>query len=285
MKDIRFLRPVLERLYKTYDFKGRVDSDPIRFPRFFDDPRDSELAGFISSAFAYGSVKAFLPFLDRLIGKMGASPYEYLANAKPKALIKDFEGLSYRFQAGRDIAAFVYIIGEAIRRHGSIYNLFMKYYGPDALNTGSAISGIVKAMLNTNYSSIYLRDVKPKAVTFLLPSPDTGSACKRLNLFLRWMVRDKDIDLGIWKGIPKNKLVIPLDTHIKRVSVCLGLTKRKTADWKMALEITENLKLLDPVDPLKYDFALCHRGISGVCRAQGCAACALKKSSLKAVKA
>jgi uncharacterized protein (TIGR02757 family) len=106
-------------------------------------------------------------------------------------------------------------------------------------------------------------------------SPDKGSACKRMNLYLRWMVRDRDIDFGIWKGIPKDRLIIPLDTHIARIGKCLGLTVRSTADWKMAQEITRSLKRLDPVDPLKYDFALCHQGIAGVCSTQKCADCRL----------
>jgi uncharacterized protein (TIGR02757 family) len=100
-----------------------------------------------------------------------------------------------------------------------------------------------------------------------------------MNLFLRWMIRDKDIDFGIWKGIPKNKLIIPLDTHIARISRCLGLTKRASQDWKMAEEITGALKTLDPEDPLKYDFALCHQGISGVCSARHCDDCGLAEQS------
>jgi uncharacterized protein (TIGR02757 family) len=90
-------------------------------------------------------------------------------------------------------------------------------------------------------------------------------------------VRDRDIDFGIWKGIPKNKLIIPLDTHIARISRCLGFTARKSQDWKTALEITSSLRKLDPEDPLKYDFALCHHGISGMCRGmrekEGCRGC------------
>ena len=97
------------------------------------------------------------------------------------------------------------------------------------------------------------------------PSPSKGSACKRMNLFLRWMIRKRDIDFGIWKGIPENKLIIPLDTHIAKISRCLGFTKRRSQDWKMAVEITDALKKLDPDDPLKYDFAMCHYGISGLC--------------------
>jgi len=126
---------------------------------------------------------------------------------------------------------------------------------------------------------VYGRNIHPSGMTQFFPSPAKGSACKRINLFLRWMVRDKDIDFGLWRSIPANRLVIPLDIHIARISRCLGFTKRASADWKAAIEITEALKKLDPADPLKYDFALCHHGISGVCRGRnnpGCRDCALK---------
>jgi len=112
---------------------------------------------------------------------------------------------------------------------------------------------------------IYGKDIHPHGMMHFFPTPAKGSACKRMNLFLRWMVRDRDIDFGIWKGIPKNKLVIPLDTHIARISRCLGFTMRRSADWKAAVEITNALKQFDPDDPVKYDFALCHHGIAGMC--------------------
>jgi uncharacterized protein (TIGR02757 family) len=124
----------------------------------------------------------------------------------------------------------------------------------------------MEAMRAINTAAVYGRNIKPAGLLQFFPSPAQGSACKRVNLFLRWMIRDRDIDLGIWRDIPKNKLVIPLDTHIARISRCLGFTSRNSQDWKMALEITGALKRFDPEDPLKYDFALCHHGISGVCK-------------------
>ncbi|MDP2277151.1 MAG: TIGR02757 family protein [Nitrospirota bacterium] len=114
-------------------------------------------------------------------------------------------------------------------------------------------------------NGVYGKNLKPDGLLQFFPSPSKGSACKRMNLFLRWMIRQRDIDFGIWKGIPENKLVIPLDTHIAKISKCLGFTKRKSQDWKMAVEITDALKKLDSDDPLKYDFAMCHYGISGLC--------------------
>jgi uncharacterized protein (TIGR02757 family) len=115
---------------------------------------------------------------------------------------------------------------------------------------------------------VYGKNVRPPGLSQFCPLPSKGSACKRFNLFLRWMIRDRDIDLGIWKGVPKNKLIIPLDTHIARISRCLGLTKRRSQDWRTAVEVTGALRRFDPEDPLKYDFALCHHGISGLCRGE-----------------
>jgi len=144
---------------------------------------------------------------------------------------------------------------------------------------GHALTGFVKHFLSIDTSPVYGRNIRPSGLKQLFPSPENGSACKRMNLFLRWMVRTKDIDLGVWNKIHPSKLIIPLDTHIARISRCLGLTKRKAPDWKTAKEITESLKKLDPDDPLKYDFALCHQGISGLCKGERskdtCASCAI----------
>ncbi|MDR7513161.1 MAG: DUF2400 family protein, partial [Armatimonadota bacterium] len=103
-------------------------------------------------------------------------------------------------------------------------------------------------------------------VQFFFPRPSSGSGCKRINLFLRWMVRRDAVDLGVWRAIPPSKLVIPLDTHVIRVGQCLGLTRYRTPGWRMAAEITRSLRQCDPADPVKYDFALCRLGMSGECR-------------------
>jgi uncharacterized protein (TIGR02757 family) len=155
------------------------------------------------------------------------------------------------------------MLHKALIRHASLENLFRKFHRPHSLTIEEGLAGFVPLLKKhlTNYG----KDIKPAGLRQLFPSPLDGSACKRANLFLRWMVRDRDIDFGIWKGIPKSRLIIPLDTHIARISGCLGLTKRKSRDWKTAVEITESLKRMDPEDPLKYDFALCHHGISGMC--------------------
>src|SRR3989338_3787467 len=177
------LKETLERFYREYDLKSRIEHDPIEFPHRYDKPEEIEIAGMIASSLAYGNVTLFKPVINKILSVPVDSLREFM-----------------------------------------------------------------------------------KGVKLFFPSPEDGSACKRLNLYLRWMVRSDDgVDFGILDKIPPSKLIIPLDTHIARICIYLGLTRLKSAGWKMAEEITDNLKLLDPDDPVKYDFALCHLGISGEC--------------------
>ncbi len=174
------------------------------------------------------------------------------------------------------------MLSRTLKKWGSLKNLFYHYYRSEHEDTGSALDNFADFFLSIDTSSIYGLNIKPRSLTQFFASPKKDSACKRMNLFLRWMVRNKDIDLGVWNKIPPSKLIIPLDTHIAKISQCLGLTKRVSLDWKTAKEITESLKKLDPEDPLKYDFALCHQGISGLCRGEKfkdiCSACAIYSS-------
>lgn len=275
------LKNILDKFYRDYDFKGRLGHDPIEFPHRYGNPRDVEVSAFIASSLAYGKVELFKPIIEKILSEMGASPYDFLLEYSIKRHRRLFEGIKYRFNENEDLMALLFILHETLAVNKSLENVFMKFCRPDSLTIEEGLAGFVASLLQTNTSPVYGKDIKPAGLRQLFPSPVDGSACKRANLFLRWMVRDRDIDFGIWKGIPKNKLVIPLDTHIARISRCLGFTERKSQDWKMAVEITEALKRFDPEDPLKYDFALCHHGISGVCKGEKngseCKGCILKR--------
>lgn len=260
------LKKILDRFYREYDFRDRVRHDPIEFPHRYKNPSDIEAAGFISSCFAYGRVDLFKNVLEKILSKMGQSPYDFLMDFNVRRHRKGFEGISYRFNKNEDIICILFILHKVLKKNASIENAFKRSYKSDDRNIENGLSGLMAEFLKIDTSGVYGENIKPKGLIQFFPSPVNGSACKRPNLFLRWMIRDKDIDFGIWKDIPKNKLVIPLDTHIARISRCLGFTKRGAQDWKTAVEITESLKRLDPEDPLKYDFALCHHGISGMCR-------------------
>ncbi len=266
---------MLDALYRDYDFDGRLAHDPISFPKRYRGARDIEAAGFVAASLAYGRVGLFMPVIDRVLGAMGPSPHGYLRRFSVGRARKALGGVSYRFQRPDDILALLYLMSRLIERHGSLEAAFMSHYGPDDEDTAPALAGFVSEALGTDTSPVYGENVRPGGLRQMFPSPRDGGACKRANLFLRWMVRDSDIDFGIWRGVPSHKLVIPLDTHIARVSRCLGLTERRSSGWKTAAEITRSLTMFDRTDPLKYDFALCHSGISGACSAGGCQGCEL----------
>jgi uncharacterized protein (TIGR02757 family) len=218
-------------------------------------------------------VDLFKPVVEKLLGLMGESPHDFLLAFDPRRHRKILVGLKYRFNETEDIVSLLHIVGTVLRTHGTIEALFHAHYRNTDLTIAEGLTGMIRECLDADVVGVYGRNEKPPGLLQFFPSPEKGSTCKRMNLFLRWMIRDRDIDFGIWRDIPKGKLIIPLDAHIARISRCLGLTVRKSQDWKMAVEITEALKTLDPQDPLKYDFALCHQGIAGLCRADRCDRC------------
>ncbi|MBI4682790.1 MAG: TIGR02757 family protein [Nitrospirae bacterium] len=274
---MRSLKKNLDKFYHEYNFKERLAHDPVEFPHRYSDPEDIEVAGFIAACFAYGKVDLFKPVIEKILKPAGKRPGHYLRNFSLKNDAGYFKGTSYRFNKEKDILCFIYMLSQALKEWNSLKDLFYHYYKPDHKDIKNALDGFVKYFLSVDTSPVYDKNIKPSGLTQLLPAPERGSACKRMNLFLRWMVRTKDIDLGIWDKIPPSKLIIPLDTHIARISRCLGLTKRTSSDWKTAKEITDGLRKFDPLDPLKYDFALCHQGISGLCKGNKvqdvCSAC------------
>ena len=259
------IKKALDSFYREYDFKGRLMHDPIEFPHRYSDPGDIEAAGFIASSLAYGKVGLFKPVIEKVLEPCGKHPAEFLVNFSIKRDAGYLKGIRYRFNREEDILSFVYILSCVLKEWGTLRKLFTHFYKDEDKDIRKALTGLVDHLHNIDTSIVYGTGTKPNGLKQLLPSPRKGSACKRMNLFLRWMVRSKDIDFGIWDNIPPNKLIIPLDTHIARISKCLGLSQRASADWKMAEEITASLREFDPADPLKYDFALCHHGISGLC--------------------
>jgi len=284
------LKKLLNNFYREYDFKERLKHDPVEFPRRYSTPADIEVAGFIASCFAYGRVELFKPVIEKILIPGGNRPALFFKNFTLKKDAEHFKGISFRFNKERDILCLIYMLSQTLKKIGSLKNLFYRYYRQGQEDIGEALNSFVDFFLGIDTSAIYGRNIKPYGLTQFFPAPEKGSACKRMNLFLRWMVRTKDIDLGIWDRIPQSKLIIPLDTHIAKISKCLGLTDRTTPDWKTAKGITQSLKKLDPEDPLKYDFALCHLGISGMCKGMNrmvhtedkklkdiCSRCAIKK--------
>jgi|SRR5579863_806096 len=260
------LKESLDRLVAGRPFLDLIENDPIEFPHRYLHPQDVEVVSFISAVLAYGRVPLFKQVIETILKVLGERPAVFCAQSDPVELRNQIRAIYYRMNSGLDLACLLYFIGEVIRRYGSLGELFLAGYREEEPDLALALSRFVDRILAIDPTPIYLKDHYPYGLLQLFSSPERRSPCKRLNLFLRWMIRPADgVDFGLWGEIPPAKLIIPLDTHIVRISRYLGLTRRRSPGWAMAREITEGLKRFDPRDPLKYDFVLCHLGISKAC--------------------
>lgn len=275
------LKETLDALYANRS-RQHLANDPLSFCHRFRQPEDQEIVGLIAAAFAYGNVKIILRTLEGIFSKIGPSPRRFVESFDPVADGRRFAGFKHRFNDHRDLCALLVALRTMLAEADSIEAFFLAGFAPEDADTTRALTQFSAAVLAFDYADVFGTAAPPADCyfPFLFPSPASGSACKRLCMYLRWMVRPADgIDLGIWRSIPPAKLVIPVDAHIQKICRLLGLTARKQADWKMAREITAALRRLDPLDPVKYDFSICHLGISEGCSGTSspqCAACAVK---------
>jgi len=237
----------LENIYQKFNRREYVHPDPLEFLYRYPGIQDREIVGMISSSLAYGRVAQILKSTETVLDKMGSSPFRFLMKSSNRSLSKTFSGFKHRFTTDEGLVSLMTGIKKIISRHGSLNLCFVAGLNR---NDKTIIEGLVKFVGKLNCSDRYL-----------IPLPEKRGACKRLNLFLRWMVRKDAVDPGGWETVPKRKLIVPIDTHMARIGRMLGATMRKTADMKMALEITETFKKLAPRDPVKYDFALTRFGI------------------------
>ena len=261
------LQLVLEDLYRSRS-ASNLANDPVSFCHRYSSPEDMEVAGFVAAALAYGNVKIILRNLEGVFDRMGSSPRRYVENFDPRRALVEFAGFRHRFNDGRDLCALLLAARTMVEEADSIGEYFLGLDDPQTGDITVGLTAFTAAILAFDYSAIFGSPAIPadSAFRFFFPSPTSGSACKRLCMFLRWMVRPADgIDLGLWKEVSPSRLIIPVDAHISRISRLLGLTRRRQADWKMAREITAALRAFDPADPVKYDFSLCHLGISAGC--------------------
>ncbi|HIJ80606.1 MAG TPA: TIGR02757 family protein [Desulfuromonadales bacterium] len=275
MYDPKKLKRTLDTLHAART-PQHLANDPLSFCHRFSDPADREVAAVVASSFAYGAIGIILRTLDSIFSEMGASPRRYVERFDPRRGLMTFAGFKHRFNGGRDLCALLWAVRSMIEQSGSVEEFFMGGYDPAVEDVGRALNAYSSAVLKFDFQPVFGPHGIPadSYFPFLFPAPISGSACKRLCMFLRWLVRPSDgFDLGIWKGISTAQLVIPVDTHISRISRYLGLTFRKSADWRMAREITSSLRQLDPADPTRYDFALAHLGISDGCDGKNLARC------------
>ena len=247
--------------YKTPDF---IPNDPIKFPHRFSDRSDQEVAGFIAAIMAQGRRTMILKSLEKIMAIMGERPYQFVVDFNPETQISLFEGFShfaYRNISGEDVACVIYMLKQALSANASLKDLFLKGLDTSQKNIREALTHFSEYLHAA--SPLPGQEEIPKGVKSLVTSPRKGSACKRLNMYLRWMVRSDEVDLGLWGEVPTSMLLIPLDFHVSRLARELGLTERKADDWRTAEQITDRLRDLDPDDPAKYDFAIFGIGIAG----------------------
>lgn len=253
----------IEKLHGTHHRAENLYPDPLVFAKGYENPKDGELAGLVAAAFAYGQVGKIMEALGRVFSFLGQNPSGAILTAKPGEVAEALQGFVYRFHKTKDVALFFHLLRQALETWGDLGALFLSVdLGGDV---ATPLGGFAERILGGDARPLLRTRSVPAGhpVRFLLASPAAGGAAKRLCLFLRWMVRKDEIDPGYWFGrVDPARLVIPLDTHVARVGRALGFTRRQTADWKMAREITEALRSYDPLDPVRYDFSLFRHGMS-----------------------
>lgn len=268
----------LGRLYHAYN---RDDSatDPVHLVRPFTTPADREIAGFCAAALAFGRVQSVINSIGTLFSIMGRHPADYVRRFDPRAAHPELHAMVHRWTRGVDLAALLWILRQMIEESGSIEAFFAAGLQSHDVDVGPALDSFSTRALALDVRQVYGRVPGRPGVCYFFPRPSSGSACKRLNLYLRWMVRDDEVDLGVWRSVAPAKLIVPLDTHVIRLSKCLRLTRYTSPGWRMAADITESLRRLDPADPVRFDFSLCHVGMMNACgfgRSQGDSQCPLK---------
>lgn len=273
-------RGILEGLYAKFNRREFVHPDPLEFLYRYDAPDDREVVGLVASTLAYGRVRQILKSVEDALGRMGDRPADFVRGSSSRSLRSAFAGFRHRFTTGADLSSVLDGVRAVLAEHGTLGAFFAGLVAEDDATVVPALTTFVGAVAapwtaagarggraRGRRKSGGLggrRETGPgggRGGACPLPDPARGSACKRLHLYLRWMVRRDDVDPGGWEGVSASKLVVPLDTHMHRLSRLLGLTKRKQADLRTALEITEAFRAFSPDDPVRYDFALTRLGI------------------------
>jgi uncharacterized protein (TIGR02757 family) len=243
-------RDKLEELYEKYNDKKYIHPDPLEFLYNYESNLDREVVGLVASSLAYGKVTQILKSVMLVLEKLSPEPASVLEGTSIQTLKKVFSSFKHRFTTGEELAIFLFNIGRILQRYGSINSCFIAGFDES--------DEILPSILNFIKE---LRAGECNCYNSLVPIPSGKCAYKRINLYLRWMIRKDKVDPGVWDNISPSKLIIPLDTHMHRISLSYKLTERKQADFNTALEITKAFKKFSPDDPVKYDFALTRLGI------------------------
>lgn len=241
------LKQQLDELVLKYETKDFIKDDPIQFPHRFKEIKDIELAGFIASVFSFGNRKVFIRKLNELFALFQNEPKNFIENFERKSL----KGFNYRFAKEEDVEEIFLVLKKLYSSNSSLEELFR--YGYETKDFHQMLK-VVTDYFYSNMENTF-------GAKYLIPDANKNGAMKRVNMLLRWFVRDGVVDLGVWKFIDKSELLIPLDTHVARISREMNLLKRNSNDFKAVKELTNELKIFDKNDPVKYDFAMFGYGI------------------------
>ncbi len=272
---IDVLKDTLERVYQRYNHRRFIGADPLQFAYRFCDPQDIEIAAFLASSLAYGRVQQIERSVNDLLGRMDSRPYRFVrtfSDAKRKRLT----GFKHRFTTGETLADLMGLLRDVLREHGTLEAFFTSGDDPAQTTVVPALAHFCDRLTDA-YARRHDGRLS-RGLMYLLASPTRGSASKRLNLFLRWMVRRDAVDPGLWKSIDPARLIVPMDVHMARLCAILGLYEGRTISLATAVQVTESFARMEPTDPVKYDFALSRIGILDDCngrRRNGCPACQL----------
>ncbi len=239
----------LESIYSQYNKRQYVDPDPLLFLYNYPEKKNREIAGFIAACLAYGRVEQIMKTAAHVLDKLGPCPFDYLMSREKKDILHDFKGFKYRFAKDSHLTCLLWGIRDVLKRFSSLENCFYAGCSPEDETVLPGLSFLSDQICSN------------KVIGHLLADPKKKSACKRSHLFLRWMVREDLVDPGGWGRADPFQLIVPLDTHMYKIGVMLGFTKRKNQDMKTALEITHGFRKIIPEDPVKYDFSLTRFGI------------------------
>ena len=245
---------MMNALEKHYNQPHFIELDPVSIPHQFTKKQDIEIAGLFAAVFAWGQRVTILNKANNLLERMDNSPHDFIIHHTDKDLSKML-GFVHRTFNDTDLLYFIHFLKFWYSNNDSLEKAFLN----ESLNSEATI----ESGLNTFRLNFFSLTDVPLRTQKHVSSPNQGSVCKRLNMFLRWMVRSDSngVDFGIWKEIKSSQLICPLDLHVSRVARKFGLLEREQNDWKSAIELTNNLKLMDKNDPVKYDFALFGAGI------------------------
>lgn len=254
------LKPVLESMLDTLDYAAWRARDPIELVWAYDDMLDRELVAWITSTLAYGRVSLLKEAVLEILEVLGPEPHARLVASEDveAEFVDALEGFVYRMTRGRDVLDMLCGLQRVLREHTSLERAYLAAPHAGHLERASFLVQAIRAGR--------ARAQLHRGLRYLMPDPADGGACKRLHLFMRWVVRGPDeVDLGLWQGVDPSVLRMPLDTHTSRICRYIGLTSRRSNDGKAVEEISASLRELDAADPMRFDFALCHLGISGSC--------------------